>query len=557
MISKELDNTQSGLRVLSDTIIKNRLAKDSKSPIKKANDLIHVDTSYTHTQNLQDNSFVSDNPLPISPSIALSYQLIIRAEPIALVLATIRSLLAIKEVNDEIIIIDNNHTQRELYEPLADFCDTLDDALHVHFYHIDAVEGFKAGALNLALGLMNPNCSHIVVVDSDYQALPKAREAIVAAIDEYPTHALLQFPQFYRDAGRADIHSELNHYFNYHLYRDFNSERALSTGTYAVIRRRALLDIGGWSGASITEDAQMGVLMHRMGLQSRFIPKVIATGVLPNTFCDLIAQRQRWVYGNAQVLNTYFDSRIASDSTVRNITHKDLSYMRAHLSQLSAWINFTGIFILLHLCTQLIVLSVLVIGVNADMSVLLAPLYIVYAAYGVFLFRRLWAYCQDKSPLNQQVDSRYAPDLYKRLRAWALHLNFWEVGALSWLPVLWGRDKPFVCTPKQDIARTRKTVRRANISALPKLLLILNIVTVVLTSPWSALYSPVLFFCALMITLIKLWSAKVAFDNYGYTTIISEPLTTKSTLSNRASKSINESVSTTFDTKKLHESEHF
>ena len=249
MISKELDNTQSGLRVLSDTIIKNRLAKDSKSPIKKANDLIHVDTSYTHTQNLQDNSSVSDNPLPISPSIALSYQLIIRAEPIALVLATIRSLLAIKEVNDEIIIIDNNHTQRELYEPLADFCDTLDDALHVHFYHIDAVEGFKAGALNLALGLMNPNCSHIVVVDSDYQALPKAREAIVAAIDEYPTHALLQFPQFYRDAGRADIHSELNHYFNYHLYRDFNSERALSTGTYAVIRRRALLDIGGWSGA--------------------------------------------------------------------------------------------------------------------------------------------------------------------------------------------------------------------------------------------------------------------------------------------------------------------
>ncbi|HAR76486.1 MAG TPA: hypothetical protein DCR60_09815, partial [Psychrobacter sp.] len=113
---------------------------------------------------------------------------------------------------------------------------------------------------------------------------------------------------FYRDAGRVDIHSELNHYFNHHLYRPFNRIRALSTGTYAVIRRRALLDLGGWSSASITEDAQMGVLMHSRGLRSQFIPEVIATGLLPTTLHDLMSQRQRWIYGNMQVLNTYFST---------------------------------------------------------------------------------------------------------------------------------------------------------------------------------------------------------------------------------------------------------
>ncbi|WP_321156655.1 glycosyltransferase family 2 protein [Psychrobacter sp. LV10R520-6] len=430
---------------------------------------------------------------------------------------------------DEILIVDNNHTETALYEPLATFCAELDTRLNVHFYHIDAVAGFKAGALNLALGLMNPNATHVVVVDSDYQALPQARSAIAAAIDDYPDYALLQFPQFYRDAGRVDVHSELNHYFNYHLYRPFNRQRALSTGTYAIIRRSALLDLGGWSGASLTEDAQMGVLMHQHGLRSQFIPEVIATGLLPTTVGDLMSQRRRWIYGNMQVFNSYFSitsrlstaTRLSPNRSITNALGERLAYIRAHLSQLSAWVNFTGIFILLHICTLLIIGSALLINLNIRLPLLLTPLYVVYASYGIFLTRRLWAYSQDREPLNQQVRNGHSqsisnPSISNKLRAWALHLNFWELGALSWLPVLWGRDKPFICTPKQQYMRTRRTAWMANIVALPKLLLILNMITAVIVSPLSPLYSPILFFCAITVCLLKLWAAKVMFANYNY-----------------------------------------
>ncbi|MGP5553114.1 glycosyltransferase family 2 protein [Psychrobacter celer] len=493
------NDTNNGMQPVGKFERIERLADDAVSTI---------DQAMTHAEGAQP--------------IRLSFQLMTRAEPTTMVIATIQSLLAIKAADDEILIIDNNHTKRELYKPLADFCHGLEPHLNVHFYHIDAVAGFKSGALNLALGLMNPSASHVVVVDSDYQALPHARDAIISAIHEYPEHALLQFPQFYRDADKADVHSELNHYFNHHLYRSFNRQRALSTGTYAVIRRDALVGLGGWSGASITEDAQMGVLLHRMGLHSRFIPKVIATGILPTTLCDLIAQRQRWVYGNVQVLNRYFvtPSSLTADSSANtNVSQtmgERLQYMRAHFSQLSAWINFTGIFIVLHVCTLLIVLTALVIGAQVDMAMLLTPLYVVYAAYGVFLLRRLWAYAQDRSPLNQQVAQHVTPTFTNKLRAWALHLNFWEIGALSWWPVLWGRDKPFVCTPKQALISSRRSVWQANVCALPKLLLILNVITLAVTSPLSALYSPLLFVSALVVTVLKLWSAKVAFDNYGY-----------------------------------------
>lgn len=481
-----------------------------------------------HSPNSSSASLDSDND-----TVSLSFQIMTRAEPLEVVVATIESLLAIKSADDEVLVIDNNHTNKALYEPLAAYCTSLASRLKVRFYHVDKVDNFKSGALNLALQWMDKRCSHIVVVDSDYQALSHARVAITDAIKYHPEHALLQFPQFYRDKGLVDVHSELNHYFNYHLYRPFNRQRALSTGTFAVIRKQALTQLGGWSGASITEDAQMGVLMHRQGLKSEFIPKVIATGLLPTTLPDLICQRQRWIYGNMQVLTSYFardEQRLIADKLPFKAQQKSerLSYIRAHLSQLSAWVNFTGVFILLQLTCVLIITGALVLNIEANMQPLLAPLYAVYASYALFLARRFWAYSQDSSPLNQQVHhSKHASNnansplqklkqLKRQTRAWLLHLNFWEFGALSWMPVLWGRDKPFICTPKQALSSSTRSTFIANIKALPKLLLVLNLITLLLVSPLSSLYSPVLFTAALAICLIKVLAASVVLENYRY-----------------------------------------
>lgn len=448
-------------------------------------------------------------------SVRLSFQLMTCAEPPQLVIETIKSLIVTKAAEDEILIIDNNNTKKELYEPLANFCQNLDPKLNVHFYHIDKISGFKAGALNLALELMDANCSHIVVVDSDYQALPQARIEIVHAIEQFPEHSLLQFPQFYRDAGMKQVHGELNHYFNHHIYRQFNQQRVLSTGTYAVLRREDLISLGGWSGASITEDAQLGVLMHKRGLKSRFIPKVIATGLLPMTLGDLVKQRQRWIYGNMQVLSGYFAIHKAHPELPSAASFKQqLADFRAHFSQLSAWVNFTGIFILLQAITVLVMVSALLLQAAIDMSRLLLPLFIVYAGYGVFLSRRLWAYLSDSAPLTKPNEAQVTPTVAQRLKVWALHLNFWEFGALSWLPVLWGRDKPFICTPKQVDTQSNFAVLINNLKALPKSILILNLITAILVAPFSPLYSPVLFVLAVSICVLKLWSATLILSNY-------------------------------------------
>lgn len=452
--------------------------------------------------------------------VALSFQIMTCAEPPELVIETINSLLAIKGAKDEILIIDNNNQKRHLYQPLADYCNQLSSELKVNFYHVDKIEGYKAGALNLALQLMDTNCTHIVVVDSDYQALPHARTAIARAIAHYPQHSLLQFPQFYRSSGQQEVHSELNHYFNHHLFRSFNSDKALSTGTYAVIKVSDLIKLGGWSSDSITEDAQMGVNMHRSGLYTHFIPEVISTGLLPNTFKDLISQRKRWIYGNMQVLTGYLDSSSAVTTTAatgRNQTIAErLGYLRAHLSQLTAWVNFTAPLILLHLFSLVVIAASAIlpnfVAVNSSTMHLL--LFTVYGGYSLFALRRLWAYFQDKTPLNKQLNSQKKFSVNGRLRTWLMHLNFWELGAMCWLPVLWGKNKPFTCTPKQKLLDSNTNVLIKNFRVAPKLLILLNLATAVMVSPLTVFYSPYLFVAAISFLLLKIGAIIVATDNF-------------------------------------------
>jgi hypothetical protein len=87
-------------------------------------------------------------------------------EPPELLIETIKSLDGIDYPNLEIIVIDNNTPERELWEPVAEFCESRD---RVKFVHRDNVPGFKAGALNLVMReVMDPDVEIIGIVDADY-----------------------------------------------------------------------------------------------------------------------------------------------------------------------------------------------------------------------------------------------------------------------------------------------------------------------------------------------------------------------------------------------------
>ncbi|MFC4669459.1 glycosyltransferase family 2 protein [Seohaeicola nanhaiensis] len=239
-----------------------------------------------------------ERPLRFSVHIAT------HEEPPAMVVATLRSLAAqVRAPQFEVIVLDNNTSDPSLWRPLEQAC--LDLGPHFRFLHVDGIKGAKAGALNIALKMTDPLATHVVIVDADYQVTPDFL-ATAATELQHCDDDFLQFPQAYRnDSGSAaGLSLELADYFLRHAREADHVGAMLLTGTLSVISRDALEATGGWSGATITEDAELGLRLRRLGFKGRFVDRTVGRGLLPLDFAGLSIQRYRWTAGNADTVRS-------------------------------------------------------------------------------------------------------------------------------------------------------------------------------------------------------------------------------------------------------------
>ena len=222
-------------------------------------------------------------------------------EPSALLIETVKSLARLNYPNFEVIILDNNTPSRSTWEPVAAACRELGPRFR--FYHFDGVEGAKAGALNISLDLCDPQTRYVAVVDADYRVTPDFLSRAVSALATTQA-AFVQFPQAYRNvSGRASfIADELSDYFH-SFAPDANSDSSmLPTGTLSVIDIERLRAVGGWSGTTVTEDADLGVRLVEKNFFGIYDPAIVGRGILPLSFDSLKIQRRRWTIGNLQTL---------------------------------------------------------------------------------------------------------------------------------------------------------------------------------------------------------------------------------------------------------------
>lgn len=256
-------------------------------------------------------------------------------EPSDMVMKTVTALASQCYENYEVIVIDNNTADQSLWRPVERLCVELGNRFT--FIHEMQVSGAKAGALNITRALANPDTTHIVTVDADYQVsdnfLSKAAKAI--AISEHADNRpfdYLQYPQAYRCEGSTAIglSVELTDYFDRHAVRASEHSAMLLTGTLSVISIDALDFVGGWPINSVTEDAELGMRLQASGFRGQFINSVCGRGLLPPDMCALRGQRHRWIVGNLQTL-----FRSLTQLSVYSINRQ-----RAMVSQLTAWCSF-------------------------------------------------------------------------------------------------------------------------------------------------------------------------------------------------------------------------
>jgi exo-beta-1,3-glucanase (GH17 family)/cellulose synthase/poly-beta-1,6-N-acetylglucosamine synthase-like glycosyltransferase len=227
-------------------------------------------------------------------------------EPPAMVMATLDALSRLDYENFEVIVLDNNTTDPGVWRPVESHCETL--GTKFRFFHQDGVKGFKAGALNEALRLSDPEAVYIAVIDSDYQVescwLRRALPFFAS-----PDIALVQGPQDYRD-GRSSIFKkmcfeEYRGFFHIGMVERNEHNAIIQHGTMTIVRRHALERVGGWSVWCITEDTELGLKLFEAGYSAAYIPQSMGKGLTPDTLGAFMSQRYRWVYGAMQIMKRH------------------------------------------------------------------------------------------------------------------------------------------------------------------------------------------------------------------------------------------------------------
>lgn len=254
-------------------------------------------------------------------------------EPPEILKNTLRSLSNLNYQNYEVIVIDTNTKDKIVWQPVEKYCELLGEKFR--FYHVDKLNGFKAGALNYIKKMVNPVAEYEAIVDADYEVKPEfVHEALGYFSDE--KIAFVQFPQAYFNVFEKNRPISLEYQFFFLSYMNmaniFNC--VSSTGTVTFYKIEPMKEVGVYNEKCITEDAELGLRINRFGYKGIFVNKILARGLIPYDLEAFKKQKSRWCSGNAQILRSNLKDMI--------INAKKMTILQkiGFITQLTAWINF-------------------------------------------------------------------------------------------------------------------------------------------------------------------------------------------------------------------------
>ncbi|MDO4437852.1 MAG: glycosyltransferase family 2 protein [Eubacteriales bacterium] len=112
---------------------------------------------------------------------------------------------------------------------------------------------------------------------------------------------LFQFNFF----AESNIPNEQDYFFKEVNVGRNSSNSVIYAGSNTVISRKALEEVGGIRTKTITEDFATGIDIQAKGYTCFAIDKVLASGLAPDDFPNLLKQRQRWGRGCVQTIRSF------------------------------------------------------------------------------------------------------------------------------------------------------------------------------------------------------------------------------------------------------------
>ncbi len=249
---------------------------------------------------------------PLLPETArrfpkVSLHLAICNEPPDMVARTLDSLDKLDYPNYEVLVIDNNTTDDDLWMPVRDYCEKLGEKFR--FFHLGKWPGYKAGALNYALNVTAKDAEIIGIVDSDYIVRPDWLKSLVPYFDKLKV-GFVQAPQDHRE-WEGNFFKEMCN-FEYHGFFQIgmihrNERNAIiQHGTMTLIRKQAFEAVGNWGEWCICEDSELGLRLMNAGYEAVYVSQSFGHGLTPDSFAGYKRQRFRWAYGAVQIIKRHW-----------------------------------------------------------------------------------------------------------------------------------------------------------------------------------------------------------------------------------------------------------
>jgi cellulose synthase/poly-beta-1,6-N-acetylglucosamine synthase-like glycosyltransferase len=365
----------------------------------------------------------------------VSLQIAAYNEPPDMLIETIKSVEALDYPDFELVVIDNNTKDPEVWQPVEEYCR---DRPGVKFVHVDDWPGYKSGALNLALTEHTDPAAEIVgVIDADYLIDPAYLKSVVGHFAD-ESIAFVQTPQDYRefegDKYLTACYDAYKYFFATSMPSRNERNSIIFAGTMGLLRRSVLEKQGGWDEWTITEDAEASLRMLRDGHSGLYINKSFGRGIMPLTFASFKGQRFRWCFGGMQILRKHWRDLLPwkRDPDNHLSTGQRVDYLFGSLQ----WLNdlvYLG-FTLVLLCTAALLVTKGRVGIRPLLgAVVLLPVALVASG----LVRAMWA-----------LRRRTGIGLGRALRAFANWLSVSWTVALACIQGLTRKEGVFMRTPK-------------------------------------------------------------------------------------------------------------
>jgi exo-beta-1,3-glucanase (GH17 family)/glycosyltransferase involved in cell wall biosynthesis len=255
-------------------------------------------------------------------------------EPPEMLKATLDAVARLDYPNFECVVVINNTPDPAFWRPIEDHCRTLGERFK--FINEDNVSGYKAGALRLALAHTAADAEIIGVIDADYVVRPDWLKDLVPVFAD-PKVGMVQAPQDHRDGDRTVMHHAMNGeyagFFDIGMVQRNEANAIIVHGTMCLMRRDALMSVGGWSSDTIVEDCDLGLQVLENGWQIHYTNRRYGHGLLPDTFEAYKKQRHRWAYGGFQILRKHWRYLLPSANVLTREQKREFAL---------GWLNWLG-----------------------------------------------------------------------------------------------------------------------------------------------------------------------------------------------------------------------